>query len=292
MAFTKAQRKNSKLRLALAAPSGAGKTWTALQIFKLWGLVIGLLDSERNSALKYARVEGTAEGPGNWDFAHENLEKKSPIEYATKIAEAADEGFTGLIVDSYSHSWMTALEQIDAGGGWTKAGKNVSPRVAKLVDSILSYPGHVIATMRSKTHHDVDKDDRGKVTVKKMGMAPVVRDGTEFEFDIWMDLDRDGTLTVSKSRCPAIPVGEVYTREDIPAIVEKLKVWLDTGTEETVRDKLIARLGLVHTEEDFKKLVKRCQELIAAGKLTKADMAAVRPEWDAKKNEVTGGAFP
>jgi hypothetical protein len=38
---------------------------------------------------------------------------------------------------------------------------------------MLNYPGHVIATCRSKTEYSVDKDEKGKTTVKKVGVAAV-----------------------------------------------------------------------------------------------------------------------
>ena len=57
MAFTKVTREKSKLRLALAAPSGAGKTLSALYI--AYGITedwskIALIDTEHGRAKFYA----------------------------------------------------------------------------------------------------------------------------------------------------------------------------------------------------------------------------------------------
>lgn len=54
MAFVKAQKYESKLRLAITGPSGAGKTYTALSIAKHLPGPIALVDTEHGSASKYA----------------------------------------------------------------------------------------------------------------------------------------------------------------------------------------------------------------------------------------------
>jgi hypothetical protein len=43
-----------------------------------------------------------------------------------------------------------------------------------------------------------------KKTVKKLGMAPIQRQGMEYEFDIVADMDIDHNMIVSKSRCFAV----------------------------------------------------------------------------------------
>jgi hypothetical protein len=218
-----------------------------------------VLDSERSSAEKYARAEGTEESPGNWDFGHANLDEKNLNEYTVKIGEAAQEGIETLIIDSYSHSWMAALEVVDRMGGWVKAGKDISPRIARLVDSILSYPGHVICTFRSKSDNVIEKDERtGKNVIRKLGMAPVARPDSEFEFDLWLDLDREGTLTVGKSRFHGvIDVGTVYTREEIPKLVAALKQRLGSGTAPSPLESLLER---VRFAQNAARLVRGCGE--------------------------------
>lgn len=235
MTVRKATRTNAKLRLALSGPAGAGKTFTAILMAKLLVVLLKLsgrvrvIDSERGSSEKYAQVEGKPEGPGNWDFDVDSLDEKNVQEYRAKIKEAADDGVQLLVIDSYSHSWLGALEAIDRMGGWVKGGKTISPLVAKLVDDILNYPGHVVTTMRSKAEHAIEKDEKtGRTTVRKVGMATVARDGTDFEFDVMLDLSVDGSVTVSKTRCSAL-AGHVYGREDIPKIAETLARWLSEG---------------------------------------------------------------
>ena len=52
--FTRATKAQSKLRLALFGPSGAGKTYTALRIGTGIGGTMAVIDTERGSASKYA----------------------------------------------------------------------------------------------------------------------------------------------------------------------------------------------------------------------------------------------
>ena len=287
MAFKPAKRRNSKLRLALAAPSGGGKTFTAIQIAKLLGGRIGLLDSERSSAEKYARADGTEEGPGNWDFGHENLDEKNPQEYMAKIGEAATEGIEVLIIDSYSHSCMAALEVIDRMGGWVKAGKNVSPLIARLVDTVLNYPGHVIGTFRSKSDNVVEKDEKtGKNVIRKLGMAPVARPDSEFEWDLWLDLDREGTLTVGKSRFHGvIDVGTVYTREEIPKLVAQLKQRLESGAPPTPHETLLERVKFAQTAEALALVASELKRLGDAGQISDEERKTFVAAYVAKKRE-------
>ena len=52
--FTKATKRQSKLRLALIGPSGSGKTYSALAIARGLGGKVALIDTEHGSASKYA----------------------------------------------------------------------------------------------------------------------------------------------------------------------------------------------------------------------------------------------
>ena len=126
------------------------------------------------------------------------------------IEEARRAGYDNLVIDSLFHAWTGkggALEQVERSGG---AGGNkfagwgkVTPLQNRLIDDILAYPGHVICTMRTKMEYVVEEVN-GKKVPKKMGIAPVQREGVEFEFDVVADLSQDGNLTISKTRCPGL----------------------------------------------------------------------------------------
>ena len=56
MQFQKAERKKSKLRLALTGPSGSGKTYGALLTAKGIGGRIAVIDTEKGSASLYSDI--------------------------------------------------------------------------------------------------------------------------------------------------------------------------------------------------------------------------------------------
>lgn len=273
MSFKKAQRRNAKLRLALSGTAGAGKTYSALLIAKEFGGKIAVMDSERGSASLYADLV---------DFDVCELEEKNVQEYIAKIKEAAEAGYDTLVIDSYSHSWIGALEAIDKMGGWVRGGKTISPLVAKLVDTILSYPGHIIATLRSKADYAIETVD-GKAKMKKLGMATVARDGTDYEFSVMLELNTDGGVAVSKSRCSAL-AGGIYGRDDIPKIARTLKEWLNSGVSISPLDALSDRIRFASTPEDLAALIPEMKQL------STDDLAAIRPVYAARKSALTASA--
>jgi hypothetical protein len=224
--FNRATTKQSRLRLALIGPAGAGKTYSALRIAAGLGDKVALIDTERGSASKYA---------GEFVFDVCELESHHPKSYIDAIHAAGAAGYEVLILDSLSHAWAGrdgALELVDKAGkrgaaNSFSAWRDVTPLHNALVDAILTSRCHVIATMRSKMAYVQEKDDRGKTVIRKVGLQPVQREGMEFEFDVIADLDTDHNLSVAKTRCSAID-GEVYHRPG-PELGKTLAAWLGQG---------------------------------------------------------------
>lgn len=275
MAFDKvATRKNAKLRLALSGTAGSGKTYTALQLAGYFGKKIGVMDSERGSASLYAGA------PGIPEFFVEELEEKNLQEYTAKIREAAAAGVDVLVIDSYSHAWLGALDAVDKMGGqkFTTGWKVISPKVTALVDLILSYPGHVIATMRSKSDYVLETNAQGKSVPKKVGLAAVAREGTDYEFGVMFDLTPEGSITVSKTRCSALADG-VFTREDVPKIAKTLQTWLSSGApvESTFFDQMVKLIEYAGTQEHLDALIPKLKEL------GPDDLLKLRPIYKARK---------
>lgn len=280
MAFDRiATRENARLRVAVTGTAGVGKTVSALILSKYFGSKIGLMDSENNSHKKAVGL------PGVPPFVAEVLSEKNPREYLEKIQLAAEAGVEVLIIDSYSHSWIGALEIVDAMGGskFSNGWKVVSPTITKLVDAILTFPGHVIATMRSHADYAIEQVN-GRAVPKKIGMAPVARDGTDFEFDVVLDFAPGGTVTVSKTRCPALD-GAVFPRnEGIPKIAETLKAWLDAGAAVLPVDTMADRIRFAQSVESLLALVPEIKALSAE------DQAALKTVFVMKKNALVDAA--
>lgn len=210
MTFQKATKRQARLRMAIDGPSGAGKTYTALiAAFVMAGEGgrvgrVALIDTERGSASKYADRFP--------EFDVLELTTFSPQTYTEAIRLAGESGYDVLVIDSLSHAWEGeegALDQVDRatargrGNSYT-AWKDVTPMHRRMVDAILQSPCHVIATMRSKMEYILEPDAKGHVVPRKVGMAPIQRQGIEYEFDVVADMDLEHKIVVSKTRCPAI----------------------------------------------------------------------------------------
>jgi hypothetical protein len=79
------------------------------------------------------------------------------------------------------------------------AWRDVTPRHNELVDAMLQSPCHIIATIRSKQEY-AQVDEGGRKKVVKLGLAPVQRDGIEYEFTVVLDLDAGHNAVASKDR--------------------------------------------------------------------------------------------
>lgn len=195
--FQKATKAQTFLRMALMGPPGSGKTYSSLCIAEGLGKKIALIDTERGSASKYAELV---------DFDVMELAEYHPKKYIEAMYAAHKGEYDVLIIDSLSHAWAGkggVLEIVDRakgkGGNQFNAWAEPSKLQQELVDTILRIPMHVIVTMRSKMAYVVEENERGKSVPRKVGMAPVQRDGVEYEFDVVGEMS-DATLHITKSR--------------------------------------------------------------------------------------------
>jgi len=223
--FRKAIKRDAKLRLAVSGPSGSGKTYTLLTIASALGGPVALVDTEHGSASKYADL---------FEFDVLELDSYDPERLIKIIDQAAEAGFRVLCIDSLSHFWMGKdgeLEKVDRAARRMQnpngfaAWKQVTPIHNALIDKIISAPLHVLASMRTKTEWILDHDERtGKTVPRKVGLAPVMRDGIEYEFDVCGEMDQENTLQITKSRCPKLS-GGVFPKPG-KKLAEVLKEWL------------------------------------------------------------------
>ena len=196
--FKKATKKNAKLRLALFGVSGSGKTMSALRIAK--GIVgengkIAVIDTERRSACKYA---------DRFDFDVCELDKPTVNNLKLTIEKAKD--YDVLIVDSLTHSWLELIAEVEQlakakfGGNTWSAWSEGTPKQLSLINSLLDFKGHIIATMRVETNWTTITNDKGKVVPVRVGEAPKQGKGIEYEFDMLMQLSQEHNALVIKDR--------------------------------------------------------------------------------------------
>ena len=225
--FAEATRESVKARIALTGPAGSGKTYTALAIGTELAEKVAVVDTEHGRALDYA---------DRFQFRHFAPNRFDPRELCSLLARAAEHGYGCVIVDSLSHYWMGvggALEIVDSGAqsakGNSMAGwKQFRPIETRMLDALLSYPGHVITTMRSKTAYVIEQGSDGKSVPRKVGLKPDQREGIDYEFGLVGEMDREHVMTITKSTCP------VLVDERIPNpgadVAAALKEWMAGGS--------------------------------------------------------------
>lgn len=251
LTFTPATRHEARARVAMLGPTGAGKTWTALQFARtLAGEdgTIGVIDTENDSASLYA--DQYAFQAAKW------MPPYDPAKLAAAINDAARQ-FDVLVIDSLTHFWqgdggvLDIVEQEGARNrgnqfaGWKKG----TPLWRGILDACIFAPCHIIVTMRSKMDYVQTQGSDGRTRVEKMGMAPVARNDVEYEFTIVCELDQSHRLSVTKSRCSEL-ADVTAPAHQAAKVAETLTEWLRSATpptpvEQTAGEKLYDRLTKV-----------------------------------------------
>ena len=250
MQIRKAERKQSKLRIGLSSPSGAGKTYSALLLAK--GLVgswdkVGMIDTETGRGDFYSDLGGYTIATMDAPFTPEKY-----IEYINGMVEA---GMEVIIIDSISHEWEgkggclelnEKLAQAKYKGNTWSAWSETTPRHQKFIDAIVQAPVHIITTVRNKVDTVMTDDKK----VKKVGVKEITREGFEYELTVNFALDRDThTAIASKDNT------RLYDSLDPFVITEKtgeeLAKWVMGGVVDT-------------TAEDKKKKRAEIAELLKA----------------------------
>lgn len=205
MGFTvrKAVREQIYTKLALMAPSGGGKTYSALR------LATGMANEIKKTTGKTAKIlMGNTEQKRGLYYANEfdydivDIEAPhNPEKYVDFIEFAVSEGYDIVIIDSASHEWEGkggCLELQQQAGGTYQAWGKVTPRHNRFINAIADSPIHVICTMRGKDTYETEKDDRGRMTVTKLGIGAKQRDGFEYEFTCTFLLDQKTNMATSQ----------------------------------------------------------------------------------------------
>ncbi len=225
----KAERRRAKARIALCGPAGSGKTHSSLLLASGLGQKIVVIDTERRSS--------------EWEQGKANMPEFSVCEinepftakkYIEAIKECEAQGFDVIIIDSLSHAWAGSGGLLDKQGEAADRLKNsytawreVTPDHNRLVEAMLQSTAHVIATMRSKTDYVLETNERGKQQPKKVGLAPIQREGMDYEFTLVFDIDRDTHVaTDSKNR---LEIFQKFAERLTKAHGEELLVYVNSG---------------------------------------------------------------
>jgi hypothetical protein len=123
---------------------------------------------------------------------------------------------------------------LDSRGGnsytnWASITKEQEQFKAKIIHS----PCHVVVTMRSKQDYVVETNDKGKPAPKKVGLAPIQREGMEYEFTTVFDISMDHSYHVSKDRTGLFD-GRIEKLGEKTG--QEIREWLNSGKPEILKD--------------------------------------------------------
>jgi hypothetical protein len=251
MKLQKASRKKVKLRLNISAPSGAGKTMSALLMAK--GLVgdwekIAVIDTENESASLYEHLGGFYTIPLAPPF--------TPERYIEAINSCINGGMECIIIDSSSHEWNgpggcidlnEKLAQSKYKGNTWSAWNEITPRHDAFLQTVLQAPVHIITCTRSKM--ETVMNDAKKVV--KVGMKDIQRDGWEYELTVSLTIERESHKAVASKDRTGIFEGKdpfMITEKTGEAILE----WCERGvdTEAEIKEAIL-KLDNCFTKEEL-----------------------------------------
>jgi hypothetical protein len=181
------------------------------------GCRYAVIDTEARSASKYA---------DRYKFVVDNLANKTIDSYIASMHTAYNAGYKVLVIDSLSHAWRELTDEVDritqasaSKNSFLSWGK-VNPKQKRLVEAILNFPGHIIATMRSKPEWVIGEGKGGKT-------APEQGKGIEYEFDLLIELNQQHQGIATKDRTGKFQ-DEVIDKPD-ERFGDALYDWLASG---------------------------------------------------------------
>lgn len=291
--FTKAKKSQSKLKLALEGPAGMGKTYSALLIAKGLGGKVAVIDTEAGSSSKYADIA---------DFDSLTLDNYSPKNYIEAIDSAVGAGYSTVIVDSLSHAWMGkggVLEIADNAAKRSKSGnsftawKEATPEHDKLMERIIQAPINIIATMRAKTEYVIEEIN-GRKQPRKIGMAAVQRDGTDFLFDVVGEFVSNSELAITKTRYSKIANAVLKPSVEFG---QELAAWLSDGVPYVapvvadVAAKTVVAIECAPSQAILDGIGKEVKALYESKQINEAQLTSIRNAFAAKKGQFSNGSL-
>ena len=227
---TAAAREEILLRAGFCGPTGSGKTWTMLMTAsrmreKMGTGPIYFIDTEHKSALKYARSKRSGKG---FEFMHVPMEEddNSPEAYTAALDYCEAQGAGIIIVDTLSHMWSGiggTLEMVDtitdksrSKSQFSEGWRAMTPAYKRAVERLMSCGAHLLFGLRAKVEFILQEDERGKKAPVKMGLAAEMREGIDYEPDVYFDMTvPDNSAVVAKTRCDRFAPGDVIKKPGV-----------------------------------------------------------------------------
>ena len=128
----------------------------------------------------------------------------SPERYIEAIKTCENAGVEVIIIDSITHEWEGeggCLDIQEKLGGRYQDWAKVTPRHKAFINAIFQSKCHVFTTVRRKQDYEMNKDDKGRTTVQKVGTKEVTREGFEYEITLNFEFVNDNHMVkASKDR--------------------------------------------------------------------------------------------
>lgn len=241
--FEPMEKTQSKLSVAVYAPSGAGKTTAAIKIAmgirnKLYPgeklSDIGLfIDTERRSSTK-------AVGRSIGGEVLEPLELycfEPPFDIY-KLANLVDYAVTVknkkiIIVDSYTAFWSgvdgileraSALD-VELGnqkkmyGAWSE--KEIISKKNVLKNLMTNTKAHMIMCFRAKTEYVIEQNSKGKMQPRAIGLKEDMQSDVRYEYDCVLSLDKETHgCSVVKDRLGYVEIRDTSENPESPITVQ------------------------------------------------------------------------
>jgi hypothetical protein len=191
-------------KIALIAPSGGGKTYSALRIATGMLEELKKLGQAKNGKILMGNTEHARGRYYANEFKYDIVDLEAPYlpEMFTEFIEySVSEDYPILILDSTSPEWegkMGCLELHQQAGGTYQSWAKVTPRHDKFIGAVADSPIHTIATMRGKDQYEMEKGDSGKASVKKLGVGAQQRQNFEYEFTLSFLIDQKTSMAVAQ----------------------------------------------------------------------------------------------
>ncbi len=203
MKLEKASRKKAKIKVSIAGTSGSGKSYSAILLSL--GICkdsnkICIIDTESHSASLYSHLG---------EFNVINLTAPfHPDRYVEAIKLCEQSGIEVIIIDNATNAWSgqggclqlheKETSKMKIPNSFT-AWNSITPIYQKYLDAIINSSCHIICTLRSKTEYIISERN-GRQVPQKVGTAPMIKDGFDYEMFIAFDLDQQHKAFSTKDR--------------------------------------------------------------------------------------------
>lgn len=239
--FQRAVRYRRPVSMAIAGPTGSGKTYGALRLaYGLTGdwdkIFMVNLDPPLNGV-------GYAGDPFG-EYRYYQFEPPFDASRLIRVLKAAErEGAGAIIIDTLTHVWagqggLREVHDLMPGNSFANWAK-VNPIWDALIEYLtVGHKVHVISCIRSNMTYEleqVDESGRTKLAVKIVGLTPTIRPNTEYEFPLFVTLRRDDhradILTQRGNMIPQDLIALDGTIELTEELGQALAAWVDQGVE-------------------------------------------------------------